>query len=180
MKKSRLFLYLSIAAMVSSCSVVKKSVSSDTLDIKKSEVITKPQIAEISIENKKIDGYARIRKKDYYPNPKEACTNLAINDAVTKAKCDFVVQPMYEIEEDKSFISVKVSGFAGFYKKFRDMVESDTAAFKAQEKINKTTDVSTAKPKSVTKYSKKSPTKAVTTTIITASILSLLLIIANL
>jgi len=117
------------------CGVKKKSVSSDTIDVIKTDIVTKPQIAEISIESRKVEGSAEVRKKDYYPNPREACMNLALNDAMKKGNCDIVVRPMYEIEESGSYISVKVSGFAGHYKKFRDLQDSDTTAFKVYDKV---------------------------------------------
>lgn len=179
MKKSKLIINLSIIVLLSACGVVKKTVTSDTLEIKKNDVITKPQLAEISIENRKIEGFFKVRKKDYYPNPKESCTNLALNDAIVKGKCDFVVQPMYEIEEDNTYISVKVSGFAGFYKKFRDIVESDTAAFKTYEKINQSTNVNIAKPKNVTKIEKNKKGGAIAGAILAGILVPLIIIIAS-
>lgn len=140
--------------LFSACSVTKKSVSSDTMNIIKTDIVTKPQIADIEVESRKIEGFAEVRKKDYYPNPKEACINLALKDATKKGNCDVVVQPMYEIEESGRYINVKVSGFAGSYKKFRAIQDADTSTFIAYGKISKAMNADVAEPKHVNKSRK--------------------------
>lgn len=140
--------------LFSACSVTKKSVSSDTMNIIKTDIVTKPQIADIEVESRKIEGFAEVRKKDYYPNPKEACINLALKDATKKGNCDVVVQPMYEIEESGRYINVKVSGFAGSYKKFRAIQDADTSTFIAYGKISKAMNADVAAPKHVNKSRK--------------------------
>ena len=139
---------------LSACSVTKKSVSSDTMNIIKTDIVTKPQIADIEVESRKIEGFAEVRKKDYYPNPKEACINLALKDATKKGNCDVVVQPMYEVEETGRYINVKVSGFAGSYKKFRAIQDADTSTFIAYGKISKAMNTEVAEPKHVNKSRK--------------------------
>ena len=142
MKKLNLLISSAIITIfASSCSITQKSVSSETMKVIKTDIVTKPQIAEINIESRRIEGFAEVKKKDYMPNPREACTNLALNDATKKGNCDIVVQPKYEIEETGRFISVKVTGFAGTYKKFRELVDADTTAFKVYEKVAGITNV---------------------------------------
>jgi len=148
MKKPISLLSLLIVLTIASCSLTKRSVTADTMKIVKTDVVTKPQIADLQIENKKIEGKAEVRKKDYFPNPKEACINLALKDAIIKGNCDLIVQPMYEVEEDKVYVRVKVIGFAASYKKFRDLQEADTNAFKAYSKISSVINVDVAAPKS--------------------------------
>jgi uncharacterized lipoprotein YmbA len=140
--------------LLTACSVTKKSVTSDTMNIIKTDVVTKPQIADIEVESRKIEGFAEVRKKDYYPNPKEACVNLALKDATKKGNCDVVVQPMYEIEESGRYITVKVTGFAGSYKKFRAIQDADTSTFIAYGKISKAMNAEVAEPKQVNKARK--------------------------
>jgi len=140
-----------IILLMASCGTTRKQVSSDTIEIEKTNVITKPQLADVEIESRKIEGFAEVKKKDYMPNPMEACKSLALKDATNKGKCDIVVQPMYEIEEDSRYIRVKVSGFAGSYKKFREIVAADTTTFIAYGKIRNTINADYAAPKSVKK-----------------------------
>lgn len=142
---------IAITLVIASCSTTRKQVSSDTIEIEKTNVITKPQLADVEIESRKIDGFAEVKKKDYMPNPLEACKSLALKDATNKGKCDLVVQPMYETEEDSRYIRVKVTGFAGSYKKFREIVAADTTTFIAYGKIKNAVNADFGTPKSVKK-----------------------------
>jgi hypothetical protein len=157
MKKINLLFSTILIIAISSCSSIKKTVTTDTMKVVKTDIVSKPQIAEINIETRKIEGVAEVRIKDYYPNAREACISFAIKDAITKGNCDIVVQPMYDIEETKTYVRVKVSGFAGTYKKFRELENSDTVSFKAYEKITNVVKANVASPGSTSKNSPSSP-----------------------
>lgn len=179
MKKMTIGLGLAVMLLSASCSAVKKTVTTETMNIIKTDVVTKPQVAELSIEYRKIEGVAEVRVKEYYPNAREACISFALKDAITKGNCDIVVQPNYEIEETKSYIRVKVTGFAGYYKKFRDLQDSDTTAFKVYEKISGVVKTNVATPGNTVKTTTtQKKGKGLVGGIIAAILLPIIIIIA--
>lgn len=152
--KQLLASFLAVVMFVSSCGTIQKSANSETADIRKTDIVTTPQVADLKIEERKIEGVAEVRVKDYTPNAVEACKALAVRNATTNGKCDLIAQPNYEIEQSSQFVKVKVTGFAAHYKNFRAMVPADTTSFVVYEKItnsntigntNKTTQQSTVK-----------------------------------
>src|SRR5688572_15109559 len=100
-----------------SCSSLRTS-SVDVEYISKSGIMTKPMVAEIEVEKKKIQATIMIRKKDYLPNPLEAAKNLAIADAIKAANADLLVQPVFNTETKGGTITVTVIGFPAKYKEF--------------------------------------------------------------
>lgn len=151
MKKTLLFGIIGAITFVYSCSPVRKTVTSDSVEINKNNVIAKPQIADLKIEERKVEGIAEVRTKDYFPSAVEACKALAIKNATITGKCDLLVQPIFEIEENKIFVKVKVIGFAAHYKNFRDITAADTAAFQTLERVNSIVPVETSAPKTFRK-----------------------------
>lgn len=133
--KQLLASFLAAVMFLSSCSTVRKSASSETVEIRKTDIVTTPQVADLKIEERKIEGVAEVRIKDYTPNAVEACKALAVRNATTNGKCDLIAQPNYEIEQSAQFVKVKVTGFAAHYKNFRAMVPADTTSFVVYEKI---------------------------------------------
>lgn len=133
--KQLLASFLAALMFLSSCSTVRKTASSETAEIRKTDIVTTPQVADLKIEERKIEGVAEVRIKDYTPNAVEACKALAVRNATTNGKCDLIAQPNYEIEQSSQFVKVKVTGFAAHYKNFRAMVPADTTSFVVYEKI---------------------------------------------
>jgi len=148
MKKTLLFSIIGAITLVYSCSPIRKTVTSDTVEINKNNVVAKPQIADLKIEERKVEGIAEVRTKDYFPSAVDACKALAIKNATISGKCDLLVQPIFEVEENKIYVKVKVIGFAAHYKNFRDITEADTASFKTLERVNRVVPVETTAPKS--------------------------------
>jgi hypothetical protein len=137
---------------IQACAVVKKSASADMVFISKNNVVVKPQIADLKIEERRVEGSAEIRTQDYYSalDPGyalEACKMLALKNATKNGNCDLLVQPMYESEENALFIKVKVIGFAARYKNFRDISAADTVTFNTLNRINSVISVEVASPK---------------------------------
>ena len=136
-----------------SCIGVKKSVSSDYIFIEGNNIVVKPQIADLKVEERKVEGNAEIRTKDYRNplNPKaplDACKLLALKNAIQLGKCDLIVQPMYESEENELFVKVRVVGFAAHYKNFRDINAADTLAFNTLKRIQQVVPVEVVVPSS--------------------------------
>ncbi|GHM99221.1 hypothetical protein WSM22_07110 [Cytophagales bacterium WSM2-2] len=142
----KVLLYILTASIVlSSCQLAHKSASIGVEDIKKSGfVMAKPLISDIEVDNQKIEGRAVISNKLYQASAggaRGAAMNLAVIDAVKKANCDIIVQPVYEIENSGTYTTATVRGFAGRYKNFREITAEDTAAFNVRAKLDRTSAV---------------------------------------
>ncbi len=140
-----LILFLGASIFLSACQVAHKSASIGVEDIKKSGfVMAKPLISEIEVENQKIEGRAAISNNLYARSsggPQTAAMNLAVIDAIKKANCDIIVQPVYEIENSGTYTTAVVRGFAARYKAFREITPQDTAAFNMRYALDRTSAV---------------------------------------
>lgn len=106
--------------------------------------MAKPLISEIEVDNQKIEGRAIINNRLYANSiggPEAAAMNLAVIDAVKKASCDIIVQPIYEIENSGTNTTATVRGFAARYKAFREITPADTAAFSMRAELDRTSAV---------------------------------------
>jgi hypothetical protein len=147
MKTYKLFSLTNLLVLVflvglTSCATMnKKYATIDADDVRKSGfIMAKPQVADISVEKRKIEGKAAIKNSMYMGNggPNEAAKNLAVLDAVNKGGADLIVNPMFEVDNNGKTTTATVSGFAGKYKAFRDITPADTAAFSLREKLDAT------------------------------------------
>jgi hypothetical protein len=148
MKTFKIFTLTNLLVLVSlvglsSCSTMnKKYATIDADDVRKSGfIMAKPQVADITVEKRKIEGKAAIKNSMYMGNggPNEAAKNLAVLDAVNKGGADLIVNPMFEVDNNGQTTTATVSGFAGKYKAFRDITPADTAAFSLRERLDATT-----------------------------------------
>jgi hypothetical protein len=135
-------LVLTFLVGLSSCATMnKKYATIDADDVRKSGfIMAKPQVADISVEKRKIEGKAAIKNSMYMGNggPNEAAKNLAVLDAVNKGGADLIVNPMFEVDNNGKTTTATVTGFAGKYKGFRDITPADTAAFSLRERLDYT------------------------------------------
>lgn len=143
---SNLFIFCLLSTLLlSSCQISHKSASIGVEDIKKSGfVMAKPLVSEIDVENVKVEGRAVISNKLYQASSggvNGAAMNLAVIDAVKKAGCDIIVQPVYELENSGTYTTATVRGFAGRYKNFREITVADTAAFHTRYRLDHTSAV---------------------------------------
>jgi hypothetical protein len=147
MKTFKIFTLTNVLVFVfliglSSCSTMnKKYATIDADDVRKSGfIMAKPQVADIAVEKRKIEGKAAIKNSMYMGNggPNEAAKNLAVLDAVNKGGADLIVNPMFEVDNNGQTTTATVSGFAGKYKAFRDITPADTAAFSLRERLDAT------------------------------------------
>lgn len=148
MKTYKIFTLTNVLVLVflvalSSCSTMnKKYATIDADDVRKSGfIMAKPQVADITVEKRKIEGKAAIKNSMYMGGggPNEAAKNLAVLDAVNKGGADLIVNPMFEVDNNGKTTTATVTGFAGKYKAFRDITPADTAAFSLREKLDATT-----------------------------------------
>ncbi len=89
-------------------------------DIEGPTVIQKPVIADLDVGEKRVTGTASGK------GTVTEIKDLAILDAVTKAKADVLVEPRFSIEESFNSVTVTVTGYPGTYNNFRPMEPSDT------------------------------------------------------
>jgi hypothetical protein len=133
---------MSLLLMLASCaSTNRKYATIDADDVRKSGfIMAKPQVADISVEKRKIEGKAAIKNSMYMGGggPSEAAKNLAVLDAMNKGGADLIVNPMFEVDNNGKTTTASVSGFAGKYKAFRDITPADTAAFSLRERLDYT------------------------------------------
>jgi hypothetical protein len=144
---------ITIGIPFTSCIAVKKSATTDYVFIEGNNIVVKPQIADLKIEERKVEGSAEIRTQDYRsalnPNaPVEACKLLALKNATQIGKCDLIVQPIFESEENELFVKVRVVGFAAHYKNFRDITAADTLTFQTLKRIKTVVPVEVVTPRS--------------------------------
>ncbi len=115
--KTRIFLFLSIAILFSSCSSTKTN-TAKSLDIYGAGVIQKPVIADLVVKETKVTGFAT-------GSAVENVKSMAIANAINKANIDVLIEPKFEIITSGGKTTVTVNGFPGTYKNFRPMVEDD-------------------------------------------------------
>lgn len=99
-----------------------KSTSHTTVstDVDGPTVIQKPVIADLNVGDKRVTGTASGK------GTVAEIKDLAILDAITKAKADVLVEPRFTIEESFNKASVTVTGYPGTYKNFRPIEAADT------------------------------------------------------
>ncbi len=115
--------YLSIFAitlMISSC----KTTSNTTVaaDIKGPTVIQKPVVVDLDVKEVRVTGTATARRSISENEVKQ----MAVADALDKAKADVLIEARYEITTSFRGTTVTVNGFPAVYKNFRPMELQDT------------------------------------------------------
>lgn len=122
MNKSTISIFaISIFAfLIASCKTTSHTtVSSDVVG---PTVIQKPVVADLEVGEERVKGSSTTKGSATVAEAKE----LAILDAVTKAKVDVLVEPRFDITKSFREISVDVSGYPAKYKNFRPMEVQDT------------------------------------------------------
>ena len=107
--------------MLSSCSVITKSITVKQLDIYGPGVIQKPVIVDLDVRDAKVSGYSSMAKSSSV----EQVKNFAVADALKNAKADVLVEPKFEIEWTPTKITVSVTGYPAIYKNFRPITIDD-------------------------------------------------------
>jgi hypothetical protein len=125
-----------VGIMLTSCTTSVKTATVDTARISRNGfIMAKPQVVDIVVEKRKIEGRAIIVNSEYGANAIIAAKNLAVIDAVKKGNADIIVQPIFEIESNVKNTTATVKGFAGKYTDFRDVTSADTMAFFIRRKL---------------------------------------------
>jgi hypothetical protein len=146
-------LSLIAVAALTSCSMTSKTVTVDEDFISKNGfMMAKPQVVDIKVEKRKIEGRAIIKNKLYgAENVMNAAKKLAVIDAIKKGNADIIVQPIFKVESDATYTTATVVGFAGMYTNFRDVTPADATAFKMRKLLDSySSDVAAPTEKTVT------------------------------
>jgi len=120
--KLRLLLALSCGSLLLLTSCKSYSKTAVSSDIHGPTVIQKPVVADLDVQEKKVSGTATAKGSKRVSELKE----MALNDALTKANADVLIEPRYEISTSGNNSTVTVTGYPATYKNFRPMEPADT------------------------------------------------------
>jgi hypothetical protein len=125
MKKTTL-LFIS-AMFLASCSSNFRIKSADSQDIKKGEIQQVSKIAEYRVENKKTSGtYTGIYKSGRSAYYMDLAKEIAVGNAITNGKCDFLVHPLFDISVVGNQITCTAEGYPAFYTTFKTWTRMDS------------------------------------------------------
>ena len=135
------FLAVITCAILSSCAPMSMPVyrtsSVKTVDISHNGVILKPVIAELSVNQTKVQGTAEGSSSQL-----QAIKNDAVRDALNKAgNADVIVEPNFTVTTQGTHTKVEVSGFSGTYKNFRSIEDSDNAWLEKLDELDESNKV---------------------------------------
>ena len=119
--KQTFFLAITLVSMAA-CTTVKRSRTVKTTNIYGPGIIHLPVVADMDVEEKKINGQSEGRTGKSI----EVLKLDAIADALKQSNADVLVEPIFETEIDGTKIRVKVTGYPARYSNFRKMVPTDT------------------------------------------------------
>ena len=112
---------------ISSCSDKLRTVSTKTTDVFSTGILHKPVVADLEVENAKIEGQADMTDDTNIDVIKQE----AVFNALKKVNADLLVEPRYISETYRGRTTVTVTGYPATYKNFRPMVDADTTTIKA-------------------------------------------------
>lgn len=114
--------------------------SADYLEINKGQIQQVNKLADYRVETKKVKGTYENQTGYNVSTSRQSMENakqFAIADAIEKAKCDFLVNPLYDLEVAGTFIKVTVEGYPASYTVFKT-VENTTVAPATDTRSTKT------------------------------------------
>jgi hypothetical protein len=97
------------------------------MDIYGPGVLQKPVVAELSVNETRVQGTVSGRKSKGLENLKQ----LAMLDALQKSKSDVLVEPTFDISTVGRRVTVNVSGFPATYTNFHSIKTEEVDLFKA-------------------------------------------------
>lgn len=109
--------------LVSSCGTSSRFriKSSDHQEINKGSIQQVNKLADYRVDIKKVTGTHENQTGYNISTGRvniETAKEFAIADAIQKAKCDFLINPLYDIEVAGTYIKVTVEGYPAYYTKF--------------------------------------------------------------
>ncbi len=185
----KIYTYLMVmvgALLLSSCATTPTSFKfrlkdADHQTVNKGVINQVSKIAEYRVDPQKVEGtYTGAYDRKFPSRSIELAKELAIGDAITKAKCDFLVSPAYDIEVNKKTITAKVIGHPAHYLSFKTQTASDSVLLKTQKVsvVPTSNDVAPITPEDIQKNNKAKAKKALKALGITYLILGAIVAIA--
>lgn len=98
----------------------------DQQPIVKGRIEQANKIAEYKVDALKVDGtYSGTYDRKVANRSIQLAKELAVGNAVSDAKCDFLLGPMYDVDVNGKSITVKVSGYPAHYINFKTLTIAD-------------------------------------------------------
>lgn len=125
------YLLLAVGALLfSSCATTTgqfKIKEADQLPINKGTINQVSKTAEYRVNPVKIEGtYTGDYERQLVSRSIQLAKELAVGDAVSKAKCDFLIGPTYDVDVNGKSITAKVIGYPAHYTDFVTQTEQDS------------------------------------------------------
>lgn len=120
---------LIISLMGVSCTTTQQTTSTTkTMDIYGPGVIQHPIVGELDVDIEKVQGEATDSGTNVDVSNLKV---LAVQNASEKADADILVEPIFEVSEEGSKVTVMAEGFPAKYTGFRQITEEDIPLLKA-------------------------------------------------
>jgi hypothetical protein len=118
------------AILFSSCATTTggfKIKEADQLPINRGVINQVNKTAEYRVDSVKIQGtYTGDYERKLVSRSIQLAKELAVGDAVSKAKCDFLIGPAYNVDVNGKSITAKVIGYPAHYTEFMTQTEQDS------------------------------------------------------
>lgn len=185
----KIYTYLMVmvgALLLSSCATTPTNLKfrlkdADHQTVNKGVINQVSKIAEYRVEPQKVEGsYTGAYDRKFPSRSIELAKELAVGDAITKAKCDFLIGPAYDVQVDKKTITAKVIGHPAHYLSFKTQVASDSVLLQTQtvSVVPTTNDVVPITPEDTQQNNKTKARKALKTLGITYLLIGVVALIA--
>lgn len=126
----------------------------ETQPIVEQHVIQTPVIADLDVNDKKVSGtYTGDNVQVSFAK------NKALEDAIAKAGCDVLVEPLYEVDVNGKTVTATVQGYPGKYKNFRKPQAQDSVLLQWRNTVKAPVEIRTEKPKYDDRMLTYDPTK---------------------
>jgi hypothetical protein len=144
-----LLLTIIIAGSLSSCvSSSFRTKSSDFQTIRKGTIQQVSKIAEYEVKTEKVKGtYTGVYTPSTPGNSTKLAKELALGNAISDAKCDFLVHPLYDVSVNGNQITVSVEGYPAFYTRFKTYSILDTTDYSLNVEVPTSLDEETTTTK---------------------------------
>jgi hypothetical protein len=118
------------AILFSSCATTTggfKIKEADQLPINRGAINQVNKTAEYRVDSVKVAGtYTGDYERQLVSQSIQLAKELAVGDAVSKAKCDFLIGPAYNVDVNGKSITAKVIGYPAHYTEFMTQTEQDS------------------------------------------------------
>lgn len=137
MKLLHFFFIITLGLLLASCGssdVRFRNKSSDYQPIYQGDIQQVSKIADYTVKPQKVSGtYTGAYEKQRSNQSISLAKELAVGDAITSAQCDFLLNPIYDVQVDGKNITVNVMGYPAEYTSFKTQTTADSLQIVTQE-----------------------------------------------